>query len=57
VIEAKFKENWSGSGKVEFDRKIHDAYIKTNEEFSNTMDQRKNTRERLANATKEFQKK
>ena len=31
--------------------------MKQNEEFSNTMDQRKTVRERLANETKEFQKK
>jgi len=57
VIQDKFKDNWSNSGKVEFDKKIHEAYLRMNEEFSATMDQRKTTREKLANETKEFQKK
>lgn len=56
VIEAKFKDNWSGSGRVEFDRKVHEAYLRQNEEFSNTMDQRKTARERLAHETKDFQR-
>ena len=57
VIQDKFKDNWSGSGRLEFDRKVHEAYLRQNEEFSNTMDQRKTARERLAQETKEFQRK
>ena len=57
VIEAKFRDNWSNDQQVEFDKKIHEAYTKQNEDFSNTMDERKVTRDKLANETKEFQKK
>ena len=57
MIQDKFKDNWSNSGRIEFDRKVHEAYLRQNEEFSNTMDERKFTRDRLANETKEFQKK
>ena len=57
MIQDKFKENWSGGPEMAFDSKVHEAYLRQNEEFSATMDQRKATREKLAAETKDFQKK
>ena len=57
AIQQKFTEQWTNAGQVAFDSKIHQAYKKQNEEFSATMDERKTTRDRIAQETKEFQKK
>lgn len=37
------------------EKKIHEAYIKQNEEMGNTLEQRRIAREKLAAETKEYQ--
>jgi hypothetical protein len=53
----KFQANWSNSAKAELDKKIHEAYIRQNEEMGATLEQRRTARERLAAETKEYQRK